>query len=437
MKILLDYFFPIEAIEPTPTASTAFLKQVLIVVKPASMVTTGVITACTSMTAVAALTNNTDAQSLFDAGMSKVMVLPMNDLDISTAITGHEKDFNTILLSSDWVAADVTPTIAAGNITITSYANLVSGTPDTVTISGQVFTAQAGAATLGTPTFQAATSNNATAASLATQINAHAATKDKVTAIASSAIVNITAKAAGASGNLNTLAYTDNDTNVGATKSGTSLTGGDGFFEGAFAGVVGVSSTDKTFLAAQAAIEDRCAFYVKGDNGAKNMFFAFGKLLSNASDWKNQQYITMPFADDVNDLGTANSLFDDRISFVIADDEFGNRLGLLCAGGSAIVKNYIEENLVLDTQSKGLQYVSANEPSLSLTEAALIENELQKIIDGDGTEGGDPGYVGRGWITSGTVNVTLSGQQFVLDADIVHAPIDAIWRIFGQISQSV
>lgn len=115
---------------------------------------------------------------------------------------------------------------AAGNITITNYANLVSGTADVIRIAGVNFTAQAGAATLGTATFQASTSNNATASSLATQINAHATTSALVKAVASAGIVYITAKHGGTAGNAYDLNYTNNDANVGATKSGTTLTGG-------------------------------------------------------------------------------------------------------------------------------------------------------------------------------------------------------------------
>lgn len=117
-------------------------------------------------------------------------------------------------------------THAAGNITITSYANLVSGTDDSVGVNGTTFTAQVGAATPGTGTFQAATSNNATATSLAAQINAHATVSLVVRARAVNAIVYITAIHGGTAGNSIALAYTDNDTNIGATKSGTVLSGG-------------------------------------------------------------------------------------------------------------------------------------------------------------------------------------------------------------------
>lgn len=116
---------------------------------------------------------------------------------------------------------------ASGTVVITSYANLVSGTPDTVTVNGQAFTAQAGAATPGQATFQAATNNNTTAASLAAQINAHAVIGALVTAKVSNATVTIYAEAGGTAGNAITLAYADNGTStVGATVSGATLTGG-------------------------------------------------------------------------------------------------------------------------------------------------------------------------------------------------------------------
>ena len=108
-----------------------------------------------------------------------------------------------------------------GVITVTSYANLVSGTDDTVTVGATVFTAQAGAATPGDATFQAATDNATTAASLAAQINAHATASTLVKAVVSGAVVTLYAVVEGAAtGHDVALAYTDNDTNVGITLSG-------------------------------------------------------------------------------------------------------------------------------------------------------------------------------------------------------------------------
>ena len=119
---------------------------------------------------------------------------------------------------------------ARGSVTITSYANLVSGTDDSVTIGATVFTAQAGAATPGYATFRAATSNDATALSLVAQINAHATAGALVKASidsVDSAKVIITAISNSTSGDTIALAYTVNDTNVGATVSGATLTDSD------------------------------------------------------------------------------------------------------------------------------------------------------------------------------------------------------------------
>jgi hypothetical protein len=116
---------------------------------------------------------------------------------------------------------------SSGTVTITSYANLISGTADTVTIGGTAFTAQAGAATLGQATFRAATDNNATATSLATQINAHATASTKVYAVASSAIVTLYAVVEGAgTGNDVTTTVEQLGSGDGATAEQAALTGG-------------------------------------------------------------------------------------------------------------------------------------------------------------------------------------------------------------------
>lgn len=207
------------------------------------------------------------------------------------------------------------------------------------------------------------------------------------------------------------------------------MAGGDGLFAGAFDGVIGVSETDDAFLADQAAIENRCAFHTTSGNKAKNMFFAFGKMLSNSLNWLNQQYITMPFADDVDTLGEANTLFDDKISFVLDDSEFGKRLGLFACGGKAIVAPYIERNLEIDLQSKALSYVSGNMPAYTKTHAALLEDELQKVID--------ERYVARQLIEDGKIEIKLEQENFVASGYINIAEPNALWRIFGEMRNTL
>lgn len=435
---LLDYFFKITAINPTPAASTAFLKQVCLVVAPKDGgVTTGVPVLCTSMSGVAALTSNTEAQQLFNAGMTRVYILPMDDLDLSDVMDVYGTDFFTVLISSDFAEVDITQAAADGTITISSYANLLTTTPDTISVAGVAFTAQSTAVTLGDATFRAATGNNETAASLAAQINAHATVKLLVEAVAVGAVVTVTAKEVGYAGNDIAVSYTDNGGgNIGATLAGLSggkLSGGSGLFLGIFDGVCGVSSDDLSFLEAQAVIENRCAFYESGTSNAKNLCYAFGKLLSNSLDWTNQQYIQMPFADDVDEVGEAENLFDNKISFVLDDEEFGARLSLFCAGGSAIVAPYIRRNLEIDMQSKALQYVSANQPAYTKKHAALIEDELDKIINGSEDV---RGYVQKGWIESGSVSILLEQDDFVASGEITIKKPRALWRIVGEITQS-
>lgn len=431
MNILLDYFFPISVIEPTPAASTAFLKQACVVAKPKSGQegNVGTIYECTSMTAVAARTDNVEAQQLFNAGMSRVFVLLANDLDLADFLDGHESDFYTLLISSDFSDADIAPTAASGTVTISSYANLLTTSADTIAVAGVTFTAQSGAATLGTATFQAATSNNSTAQSLCDQINGHATASALVVATVLNAVVTVTAKSTGSSGNSIALAYTDNGGgNIGASVSGAHLTGGDGLFTGTFVGVVGISSTDDDKNASYAATANYVGFHTSGSNGAKNMFYAFGKMLSNSLDWTNQQYITMPFADDVDTVGAANALFDDKVSFVISDSQYGNRLALFAQGGSAIVAPYIVRNLQIDMQSAALSFISGNQPTYTKVNASLLEDELQKV---------NISYIDRKWIEDGTVSVTLEEDDFVAAGNINIAKPRALWRIFGEMRQTL
>lgn len=312
MNILLDYFFPITSISPTPAASTLFLKQVCFVGKPVAP-DTGSLTLCTSLATAQALVDSAGAKAeiaqLFSAGLNRCYVLTSADLDLADALEGHESDFYTVIASSDYTDAEVTAMDA-----------------------------------------------------------------------------------------------------------------------GEFKGVIGVSSTDDAFLAVQAAIPNRAAFHTTSGNKAKNMCYAFGKLLSNPLNWLNQQYITMPLADDVATLGAANALFDDKISFVISDDEFSNRLALLSCGGKAIVAPYIERNLELDLQSKALQYVSGNMPGYTKTQAALLEDELSKVM---------ASYIDKQWIEAGVIEVKLEQDNFVASGYINIREPRALWRVFGEMKQTL
>lgn len=309
-KILLDYVFPIKVISPIASASTAFLKQVCIIVKPSGVNPVGVVTLCTTKSQVSAITDNTNADQLFDAGMTRVYVLTANTLDVKTVLDANKSNFYTVLISDDFLDADL------------SALDL-----------------------------------------------------------------------------------------------------------GSFDGVTGIAIVDLEIAKVQAKIKNRSAFKTTLANGSGNMFFAFGSLLSNRLNWNNQQYITMPFDDSVSTLGDAELLFDEKISFVINDDEFSKRLALFAVGGQAIVAPYIIKDLCINLQSKALQWIGANQPSYTIKEASLLEERLQEdVIDL---------FISKNRIEKGSVLILLEDDNFTASGYITVSEPKALWRVISEMKQTL
>lgn len=95
--VLLEYVMKVDAYAPTPSASTAYIRKVLCVVKPLPEGATGTITECTTKTEIQALTN-ANCHVLLEAGLPSVYVLPTNDLDIADVLEATDKKFFTILI---------------------------------------------------------------------------------------------------------------------------------------------------------------------------------------------------------------------------------------------------------------------------------------------------------------------------------------------------
>ncbi len=427
MNILLDYFFKITNIDPTPAASTAFLKQVCVVASPKDGgVSTDIITLCTTIAQVQDIfgsSASSEVQKLFDAGLSRVYVLPMDDLDLADALEGHESDFFTILISSDFTAEEIEHSDAVsgvkayvklGDITFTAVTAGVAGNSQHIILLDDVSAGGEWAHASGSTV----TIHMEDGASTAQQIADALADSVAASALLTAVIDGGDAAVVQADASSTALAH-GVDADAGSE---------DGLQVGAFTGVVGVSDDDDDFLEDQAAIAGRVAFHTTTSNKAKNMFYAFGKLLSNSLDWLNQQYITMPLADDVGTLGDAENLFDEKISFVISDSEFGERLALFAVGGKAIVAPYIVRNLQLDLQSSALSYISGNQPSYTKKHAALLEDELKKVVQL---------YISRGWLEAGTVEVLLEEDNFVASGDMNIAEPKALWRVVGEMRQTL
>lgn len=429
--LLLDYAFPIQAIEALAEPSTAYLNRVCVVAKPKSgqEANVGTIYQCLSMIDVAVRTNNTNAQQLFNAGLTQVYILLANDLDLATFLA-TENRFFTLLPSDDFNKDDITANQAQGVFTVSDYTHFTQSGIDTITINGVVLTAQTGAVVAGDATFQAATSNNATASSIVAQINAHATLKNIVIATAVDNVITVKAKEAGSAGNLITAVYTNNGGTAGGAWTGLvsgKLSGGDGLFLGTWNGVVGVSSDDVAFLEAQAVITKRTAFFGNATNGAKSMFFAFGKLLSSAT-WKNQQYVGMPVNDGIDTIAEAMNLYNSRISFVLNSTQYGNRLAFFANNRKAIVAPYLKELFEIMMQGWGVGYIALNQPSYTILQASLLEDYLAGEADKT--------FVQTNLIESVSVQISLVENNFEASGILEIAEPKALWRLNSVLTET-
>lgn len=413
-KILLDYVFPISVIPSVPAASTAFLKQACLVVKPKAGQegSVGQVFMCTSMGQVADLTDNENAEQLFAAGMSRVYVLLADHLDIAAPLSENHGDFWTVLISDDFDDEDIDTekaTLTKGDLTFTAKSAGGSGNEISIELLGTVSAGDEAVTVTGKKISVAIEDGVSTATQIKTAIDNSAAAMALIEEVVIADGKSSTAQAAFAEDNLE---------------------GGSGQSYGTFDGVVAYSTTDAEVAADFSSQENRCAFFTKADNGATNMCYAFGKLLSNLTNWVNQQYISMPADDGVDKLGDANALFDDRVSFVIHDDELGDRLALFAVGGKAIAAPYIEKNLRIDMQSRAVQWIAANQPAYTLTNAALLEQRLQEDVI-------NQRYVETGLIEAGEVEVRLLQGNFVASGFINVAEPKALWRIFGEMRSTL
>ncbi len=423
-KILLDYVFPISVVETTPEASTAFLKQVCVVANPKAGQegNVGTIYECDTMTEVAARTDNTNAQQLFNAGMSKVFVLLADDLDMAEALVAGAGEFWTVLVSDDFGDGDIgaggdAAVAATKHIQDVTYTAVTAGTAgNSITVAyADTNTGGAAAASVtGSAIVVSIESGVTTAATIVTAIGDSVSVSALVTAVADV-------------GDTSDPQVTVSPT---ALTGGTAATGAGTFDVGAFDGVVGYSTDDADTAQEFGAQENQCGFFVDSDNGAKSMFYAFGSLLANQVTWANQQYISMPVDDGVDTLGAATSLFDDKVSFVIHDTEFGNRLALFVAGGKAIVAPYIGKNIRLDLQSKTLSWITANQPSYTLTEAALLEQRLQEDIL-------NLRYIETKLVEAAVIEVKLLQSNFVASGFIDISEPKALWRMLGEMTSTL
>lgn len=191
-------------------------------------------------------------------------------------------------------------------------------------------------------------------------------------------------------------------------------------------GVIGAVFTDRTKAKAYAVKERQCAGYSQ-DNTKKVgiLTFAFSKMLSNQVAWRDQQYAK--YSGDpiwaASDVGTADALFNDRVTFYLADDDEGTCLGFFGAGGKSITYYYIAEEIKKVTQSTAAVYISTNMPMNTLKMRMLLQNQLQAVIDGYETKN----YLDDEF--DNEIEVSRSNKQFFVNGRMEIKQAEPIWRM--------
>lgn len=189
-----------------------------------------------------------------------------------------------------------------------------------------------------------------------------------------------------------------------------------------FTGVKGWATANQSLAIAFQGIatENNTAFVEPEENGGANMYYAFGKLLSSPM-WKNQQFIATPALGATSSLGTAEGYFENRLSFVLTSEEFGNRLAFFVNRGRAIVAPYIYEEFQLDLKSWALTYINTNMPDYTNVEASKLESYL--------TQKAGNKYLESGLVSNLKISIVADQDNFIMSGNIKIAEPKATWRI--------
>ncbi|AUR91873.1 tail sheath protein [Vibrio phage 1.166.O._10N.261.51.C7] len=186
-------------------------------------------------------------------------------------------------------------------------------------------------------------------------------------------------------------------------------------------GVIGASFTLALRAEAETLAVSECGFV--DNDGSGSMFYAFGRLLSQVG-WTNLQYIVMPTPSQsgtVTDVGLAESLFNERISFFLDDDALGRSLGFFAAGGFSIVDRYVRAQVGRDIQAAGLNYISLKRPNNTQVNRDFMTLELRTAF---------LTYENGGLLLEGsTLEITEGTENFVATGEFTMELPVALWRL--------
>lgn len=107
-QVLLNFAIPFNEIIGTGDVDRGYLTRAAIVTTPNGGGASGTITECVDMTAVSAITDNTNAKGFFDGGLNRVYVINVDTLaELQDILDANENLFFTLHLSSDFTDAQI------------------------------------------------------------------------------------------------------------------------------------------------------------------------------------------------------------------------------------------------------------------------------------------------------------------------------------------
>lgn len=187
-----------------------------------------------------------------------------------------------------------------------------------------------------------------------------------------------------------------------------------------------ISSSFTTQANAKSFAANNCAGLSTLETRGYETCYALGRLLSMRNRWGNQQYIEYGGAETietVSSLGLAESLFTDRVTFWLFDEDEGTKLAFFGNGGRAITEAYVSEELKLSIQTDAVNYISVNQPMNSLDMRVALQNELQAVING---------YVDDGYLNAdgeNSITVTESNDMFFVNGTMNVEHAVPVWRM--------
>lgn len=187
---------------------------------------------------------------------------------------------------------------------------------------------------------------------------------------------------------------------------------------GDFEGVIGFETSNTADT-----IENKvCKMYSTNKDGY-TLGYTFGLGLSNVV-WSNLQYLASNKAINfVTDLGTANLLYDNKISAWARDDVVGLRLISFFVGGEPFTKPYIEKEIAINLQTNNLNLLASG-LDYTKQDCAIVKN-----FNSD--------YINKFYVASGLINGFDYSVDLTTDNEFLSTlevdPTIPVWKILMNI----